>query len=115
MKRITGVTVNAQGELIMVESDIFRCRCIKDMVYMEPTTIGSFTYSKYPIAKSWISGKVYDYSIDRLSSSQVINPYVVFITEHDTNNITKEVFDEHFIDIEEYRDNQIDDLTHGLR
>jgi len=108
MKRITGVTVNPQGELVMIESDILKCRCIKDLVYMEPISIGSFTQYN-TVSKSWVKDDVYEYSLDE--QSQVINPYAVFITEHDSNNITKEVFDEHFINVEEYRDNQIDNIT----
>lgn len=110
MKKTLGVTV-FNGEVQLIEAESFKCRCIYGLLFMEPTQIGTRTLNTITIGgKEFEEGKIYDYAIDQKEEGTITNPYTVFINDNERNNFTKEQFYEHFIPLDEYRNNQIEEI-----
>lgn len=115
-KRITGVTV-VDGEIVTIELEIYKCVCISNMFFMEPTSyLGSSGYGVgsgglYPyinphLKREWIKGQTYDFAIDE----HVVNPYMIYIDNNEFNALMKADFDKHFITIEEFRNQNINHI-----
>lgn len=116
-KRITGVEF-INGEIEIIELELYKCICISNMFFMEPiiTNIGSgsnglgsggiYPYVMPQLRREWIKGQTYEFVIDE----HVINSYMVYIENHDYNALTKADFDKHFITIEEWRNQNINQI-----
>jgi len=116
-KRITGVTV-VDGEIVPIELEIYKCICISNMFYMEPTiSIGSgssglgsggiYPYVIPQLKREWIKGQTYEFVID---AEYLTNPYMVYIENHEFNALNKANFDKHFLTIEEWRNQNINQI-----
>jgi len=113
MKKILGVTV-LNGEIQVIEVESFKCRCISGLLFAKPTVVGARILNTFIFGgesdKEFEEDKIYDYAIDQNDDNTITNYYIVFISDGERNNFTKEQFYEHFIPVDEYRNNQIEEI-----
>ena len=114
MKRITGISLK-NGNVEILDTDVDKCLCVKDIDFKEPVYLSSNfgSCTPPPINKrTYIKGDMYDFSLDQ--RTDITNPYMVFIDNNQNSNeytyFTKEEFDEHFVTIEQHRQDQIDKI-----
>ena len=116
MKRVIRVTVE-DGNLKLIEANTTKCRCIKTIEYKEPVATilpGMAAMTRYQSnKKSYLESNIYDFTID--DKSDLVNPYMVFVDNNEnineSNYFTKEEFYEHFVSVEQWRQNQIDKVN----
>ena len=106
MKKIVGVKM-VEGNITPIEYDLQHCVCIKELVYKNPITVGTLILPIKEEAKYFEEGKQYEFVIE---DDKVINNYRVYVDGNNGNNLTKEEFDENFIEITEYRNNKIESI-----
>ena len=109
MKKIVGVKV-LEGDIIPIEYDLQHCICIKQLVYKNPLASKAVMATIIILkeeAKYFEEGKQYEFVIE---DDKVINNYRVYIDGNNGNNLTKEEFDENFVEITEYRNNKIESI-----
>ena len=115
MKRVTGIRFE-EGRMIEVKNEIYECICIKDRDYTYPYEPTSYT--THPTTVNPTTGEIdllsydkdskYEFYIDE--DKRLVNPYSVYVGGNRSNSLTKEEFDNHFVEVSEYRNKRLNKL-----
>ena len=70
-------------------------------------SVGMYPYVMPQLKREWIKGQTYEFFID---AEYLTNPYMVYIENHDFNALKSADFDKHFITIEEFRNQNINQI-----